>query len=296
MATYFGAIEGGGTKFVCAVGTQNGEILVEERFPTTQPEETISRAVDFFKRQSHTLAAIGIASFGPVDLHRDSPSYGYITSTPKPGWANTDFRGRVASGLQIPAAFDTDVNAAALGEFTFGAARGLSCFTYLTIGTGIGAGVILNGELVHGMIHPEMGHVFLPHNLELDPFPGSCPFHGDCFEGLASGPAMARRWGAPAETLPKDHPAWELEAGYIASALAGLIFTLSPQMIVLGGGVMEQAQLFPMVRLRVRQLLNGYIAAPQILEAIDTYIIPPKLGKHAGILGAIALASREILI
>jgi fructokinase len=141
-----------------------------------------------------------------------------------------------------------------------------------------------------------MGHVFLPHNLELDPFPGSCPFHGDCFEGLASGPAMARRWSAPAETLPKHHPAWELEAGYIASALAGLIFTLSPQMIVLGGGVMEQAQLFPMVRLRVRQLLNGYIAAPQILEAIDTYIIPPKLGKHAGILGAIALASREILI
>jgi fructokinase len=200
----------------------------------------------------------------------------------------------VADALGIPTAFDTDVNAAALGEATFGAAQGLDGSVYLTIGTGIGAGVIVNRELIHGMIHPEVGHVLLPHDREIDPFPGNCPYHGDCFEGLASGPAMRKRWGVPAETLPLDHTAWTLEAGYIAAALAGMIYSYSPEQIALGGGVMEQARLFPMIRSKVKELLNGYVKAPQILENIDSYIIPPKLGKQAGVLGAIALAVKEI--
>lgn len=292
MTTYFGAIEAGGTKFVCAVGTKEGEIIAEERFPTTLPGETIGRAIQFFQRQSHPVAAIGIGSFGPVDLQRGSSTYGYITSTPKPGWRNTDICGQVAAGLKIPVVFDTDVNAAALGETVYGAARGLQSSIYLTIGTGIGGGAILDGKILHGMIHPEMGHIFLPHDRQSDPFPGFCPFHGDCFEGLAAGPAIEKRWGVKAETLPVDHPAWELEAGYIAYALAGLVCCFSPELIVLGGGVMEQPQLFPLVREKVKAILNGYVASPKIEEQIDRYIVPPNLGKHAGVLGAIALACR----
>jgi fructokinase len=294
MTTYYGAIEGGGTKFVCAVGTGDGELLAEERFPTTLPDETIRRVIDFFKRQTHPLKAIGIATFGPVDLRRDSPTYGFITHTPKPHWTQTNLRGPIAEALGIPAAFDTDVNAAALGEATFGASRGVGSSIYITIGTGIGGGILINGELVHGLIHPEVGHMLLPHNHEQDPFPGGCPFHQDCFEGLASGPALKKRWGAPAETLPVEHPAWDLEANYIAKALASLICCYSPERIILGGGVMEQAHLFPLIRTKVPKVLNGYIPAPQILTGIDTYIVAPQLGKHAGVKGAIALASREV--
>jgi len=288
----FGGIEAGGTKFVCAVGSGPGDIRAEIRFPTTQPDATIGKAIEFFQAQEAIhghLAAIGIAAFGPVDPRPESPTYGYITSTPKPGWANTDILGRVCETYPLPVGFDTDVNGAALGEWMWGSARGLDTFIYLTIGTGIGGGGMVGGQLMHGLIHPEMGHTLLPHDRQVDPFEGSCPFHKDCFEGLASGPSLEKRWGQQAETLPPDHPAWEIEAGYIASGLANLILTLSPQRVLLGGGVMEQRRLLPMVRNHVVHLLNGYVRSPVIEQHIDTYIVPPALGSQAGVLGAIAL-------
>ncbi|MBI5291678.1 MAG: ROK family protein [Chloroflexi bacterium] len=194
------------------------------------------------------------------------------------------------SSYNVPIGFDTDVNGAALGEWLWGAAQGLDTFIYLTIGTGIGGGGLMNGKLMHGLIHPEMGHVMLPHDRAADPFPGACPFHGDCFEGLAAGPAIQKRWGQPAETLPPDHPAWELEAHYIALALAGYVCTLSPQRIVLGGGVVSQPHLLPRIRRKVLATLNGYVQSPQLLQDIDNYIVPAGLGGRAGVLGAMALA------
>lgn len=288
MTTRYGGIEAGGTKFVCAVGTAPDDVR-ETRFPTTTPDESINRAIAFFREQPR-ITAIGIASFGPIDLHPDSPTFGYITTTPKPGWANTDLAGAIKRALGVSIGFDTDVNVAALGEQRWGAAQGLDTFIYLTIGTGVGGGGLSSGKLLHGLIHPEMGHIRLPHDLARDPFPGACPYHGDCLEGLASGPALEKRWGARAETLPPDHPAWKLEARYLALALVNFICTLSPQRIILGGGVMEQAQLFPLIRREVQQLLNGYVQSPMIIENIDAYIVPPGLGKRAGVLGAIALA------
>ena len=287
--TIYGGIEAGGTKFVCAVGTGPHNILAETRFPTTTPQETIGRAIEFFKGQE-PLTAIGVASFGPVDPNPVSPTFGYITSTPKPGWADTDLVGPLKAVLGVPVGFDTDVNGAALGEHIWGAAQGLDTFIYLTIGTGVGGGVMAGGKLLHGVMHPEMGHIFLPHDRDKDPFEGICPFHKDCLEGLAAGPALEARWGARAETLPLDHPAWELEAAYIAYALANFTLTLAPQRIILGGGVMEQKQLFPLVRAKMRDLLNGYFQVSEILEGIDNFIVPPGLGGRAGVLGAIALA------
>ncbi len=291
----YGGIEAGGTKFVCAVGSQPDDLREMTRFPTTTPDETIQRAIQFFRahQQKSKIAAIGIASFGPIDLHPQSATFGYITSTPKPGWANTDLRGAIHRALAVPVAFDSDVNGAALGEYRWGAAHGLDTFIYLTIGTGIGGGGFVRGQLMHGLIHPEMGHIRLPHDWQADPFPGACPFHGDCFEGLANGPSIEQRWGTRGEMLPPDHPAWTLEARYIALALTDYICTLSPQRIILGGGVMKQAQLFPMVRRQVQQLLNGYVQSPEILQRIDEYIVPPALGNRAGVLGAIALASQH---
>jgi fructokinase len=291
----YGAIEAGGTKFVCAVGTNPDDLRNEIRFPTTTPEETIGQAVDYFEEQAadEPLDAIGIASFGPVDPNPDSPTFGYITTTPKPDWADTDFAGVVSRALEVPVGFDTDVNGAALGEYRWGAAQGLNTFIYLTIGTGVGGGGLVNGELMHGLIHPEMGHIYLPPHSD-DPHPeGFCPFHGNCLEGMINGPALEKRWGQPGETLPVDHPAWDLEAHYLAYGLVNFICTLSPQRIVLGGGVMEQRHLFPMIRQKVRELLNGYVQSPAILEQIDDYIVPPGLGNKAGILGAIALAERQ---
>jgi len=288
MTRRYGGIEAGGTKFVCAVGTSPDD-LHQVRFSTTTPQATIDRAIAFFRAQREPVAAIGIGSFGPIDLHSDSKTWGYITTTPKPGWANVDLAGTIRRALDVPVAFDTDVNAAALGEHRWGAAQGLASFIYLTIGTGIGGGGLVSGKMLHGLIHPEMGHIRLPHDLARDPFPGLCPFHGDCFEGLASGPAIEKRWGQRGETLPADHPAWALEAHYIALALANYVCVLSPQRIILGGGVMEQAQLFPLVRRAVQQLLGGYIQSPEILQHIDEYIVPPGLGERAGVLGAIAL-------
>ncbi|HAE86090.1 MAG TPA: fructokinase [Anaerolineaceae bacterium] len=293
----FGAIEGGGTKFVCAVGTADGQILVETRFPTTTPDETLGRAIQFFQEQSTTfgkLSSLGIACFGPLDPTPSSPTYGHILATPKPGWTGADVVGQMRAALALPIGFDTDVNGAALGEARWGAAQGLSTFLYFTIGTGIGGGAMVEGKLLHGLIHPEMGHVLLPHDTVRDPFPGICPFHGDCFEGLASGPALEKRWGQRAETLPTDHPAWKLEAHYVALAMAGFICAFSPQRIILGGGVPQQPHLLPMVRTETLALLANYIQAEEILDHIERYIVPPGLGGRAGIAGAVALAQQAL--
>lgn len=290
----YGGVEGGGTKFVCGIGTGPDD-LKEESFPTTTPAETLNHAIEFFKKHSNKqqLAAIGIASFGPIDLKTSSSTFGYITSTTKPGWENTDILGTIQGALNIPVAFDTDVNGAALGEYRFGNAKNIDNFLYLTIGTGIGGGGMINGKLIHGLLHPEMGHIYIPHNLEKDPFPGLCPYHRDCFEGLASGPAISRRWGKNAEELPDKHPAWDLEAHYIALALTSYICILSPERIILGGGVMERSKMLPLIRGEVKKLLNSYISKPEITENINKYIVTPKLGKYAGVLGAIALAKEK---
>ncbi|MBC8506103.1 MAG: ROK family protein [Anaerolineales bacterium] len=287
--TLFGGIEAGGTKFVCAVGTGPDDIRTETRFPTTTPDETLQQAIAFFRAHGE-LASIGIGSFGPVDPNPESPTFGYITSTPKPGWAHTNFVGAISTEFDIPIGFDTDVNAAALGEHRWGAAQGLETFIYLTVGTGIGGGAMVEGNLLHGVMHPEMGHTLLPHDQERDPFKGICPFHGNCLEGLASGPALEARWGARAETLPDDHPAWDLEATYLAYALVNYILIIAPQRLILGGGVMEQTQLFPLIRAKVHALLNSYVQVPEIINDIESYIIPPVLVKHSGVLGSIALA------
>lgn len=296
-APLLGGIEAGGTKFVCAIGTGPGDMREEVRFPTTTPEETLGRALDFFRARegSHErLRALGIGSFGPVDPDPASPGWGRITSTPKPGWAQVDFAGTFQRELDVPVGFDTDVNAAALGEWRWGAAHGLDTFLYLTVGTGIGGGGLANGELMHGLLHPEMGHLRVPHDLEEDPYPGRCPYHRDCLEGLASGPAIAERWGRPAEELPSDHPAWELEAEYLAHALTAYTLVLSPRRIVVGGGVMRRRRLYPMVRRRVMELLGGYVAHPAVTEEVDRYIVPPGLGDRAGLFGAFALARSRL--
>jgi fructokinase len=286
----FGAIEAGGTKFVCGVGTGPHD-LKTTRFPTTTPEETVEQAIQFFRQCKDPIDAIGIASFGPLDLHRESPMWGYITSTPKVQWQNYDFAGTIGRALKVPVGFDTDVNAAALSETRWGAARGLENSLYLTIGTGIGGGAIVNGKVLHGMLHPEMGHIRIPHNLT-DEFRGTCPFHRDCLEGLASGPAIEQRWGSSGKQLPPDHPAWALEASYIALALATWVCTLSPQRIVIGGGVMQQTQLFVLVREKLDKALNGYVRTPEILRGLDQYVVPPQLGGNAGVLGALILAEQ----
>ncbi len=273
-------VEAGGAKFVCAAGTGPDD-LIRQAIPTTTPSETLDRVVQFFRAQSRPFAAVGVASFGPVDLDPRSPTFGFITSTPKPGWQNVDICGTLRRALGLPVAFDTDVNAAALAESRWGAAQGLDNVLYLTVGSGIGGGALLNGAPVHGLTHPEMGHIYIPHDSEADPFPGACPYHSDCLEGLASGFAMERRWGVRAETLRLDHPAWALEARYLALGLANLVYTLSPRRIVMGGGVMHRLDLFPMIRQQLRDLLRGYVQAPEI--------VPPLLGDDAGVLGAIAL-------
>ena len=270
-----GAIEAGGTKFVCGAGTGPDD-LETIHFPTTTPEETIAAAVSFLRARGVT--AVGIGSFGPLDL-----AAGRITSTPKPSWRNFGLAGAVQDALGVPVALDTDVNAAALAEERWGAARGKSDFLYITVGTGIGGGALVNGALVHGLSHPEMGHIRIPHDRARDPFPGVCPYHTDCLEGLASGPAIEARWRLPAKDLPPDHPAWKLEAHYLAHGLGNWICMLSPKLILIGGGVAEQAQLFPLLREELPSILNGYVEFPPVC--------PPALGARAGVLGALALAS-----
>ena len=298
LRLYWGGIEGGGTKFNCIVGSDPDNIVADIRIPTTTPEETLGKAVNFFREvgKDVQLAGIGVGTFGPVDLDMNSPTYGYITGTPKPGWSNTDIVGTLKKELNVPIAFDTDVNAAALGEHHWGAARNLDTFIYLTIGTGIGGGGMINGKLMHGLLHPEMGHVLLPHDLERDPFPGICPFHKDCFEGLASGPAILKRWGEPAETLPEDHPAWALEAHYISLGVMSLILSISPKRVILGGGVMNYPGMYSTVQEKVNALINEYINKPEITDQIQSYIVPPELGNKSGRLGAIALIQSQFTV
>jgi fructokinase len=288
----FGAIEAGGTKFVCGVGT-GPEDLTTVQIPTTSPPATIESAIAFLRQHSQGhLQSVGIGSFGPIDLHAASPTFGFITSTPKRGWQNCDVAGAFRKALNVPVGFDTDVNAAALGEQHWGAAQGLSDFLYLTVGTGIGGGAIVDGKVLHGLIHPEMGHIRIPHDWTADPFPGICPFHGDCLEGLASGPAIQTRWGLPAREIPQGHPGLALEARYLTLALANFTFVLSPQRILLGGGVMQQTSLFALIRQELTALLGGYLHLAEPQDNLATYVVPPMLEDRAGILGALVLAQR----
>lgn len=298
MKNLYGGIEAGGTKFKCIITTEDAQILQERIIPTTNPEATMQQVRDFFLKENRAffveVAAIGIGSFGPLNLEPTSAAFGSITTTPKAGWSHFPILKTLQKAFKRPMAIDTDVNAAALGEKKWGAGRQVNDLLYLTIGTGIGGGAVVNGKPLHGLIHPEMGHFHIPHDHRIDPFEGGCPFHGDCLEGLASGPALQKRWGIPGEYLPDVHPAWELEAGYIASALAAFICILSPQRIVLGGGVMRRSQLFPLVRRKVQLLLNGYIQSPAILDHAEEYICAPALGEQSGSLGAAALAMQLI--
>lgn len=288
-----GGIEAGGTTFVCAVGTSPGDLRAIHRFPTTTPEETIEHALAFFHHQPDPITALGIGSFGPVDVDPESDTYGHITTTPKPGWHNTDLLGPLQRALGVPIGFDTDVNAAALGEHRWGGAQGLDTFIYLTVGTGIGGGGLVAGRRIHGLTHPEMGHLRIP-RLPGDSLEGVCPFHGDCWEGLASGPALEARWGRAGDALPPDHAAWPMEARYIALGVVNLILTLSPQRILLGGGVMRQNHLFSLIHTEIQDLLNDYIQMPALLEAIGTTVLPPALGDRAGVLGALGLAEEAL--
>ncbi len=281
-----GALEAGGTKMVCALGDENGHIFEQISIPTVTPEITMPLLIDYFK--SKNIEALGIGSFGPVDLDQSSPTYGYITSTPKLAWANFDLMGTLKNALDIPVGFDTDVNASCLGEAVWGCTKGLDSSIYITIGTGVGLGAYLNGSLLHGMLHPEAGHVLLVKHPD-DTFEGACPFHSNCLEGFAAGPAIEKRWGKKAIELANDEQVWDMEAYYIAQALVSYILTLAPRKIVLGGGVMHQTHLFPLVRSKVKALLNNYIQTKEIAD-IDNYIVPASLGGDQGILGCLQLA------
>lgn len=286
-----GAIEAGGTKFVCATGNEAGDILERISFPTTKPEETMEKVIAFFKGKK--IKALGIGSFGPIDPNSNSTTYGYITTTPKPYWGNYNILGKLKDSFDIPMGFDTDVNGAALGEIKWGVAKGLNSALYITVGTGIGAGAVVEGNMVNGLLHPEMGHIY-PIRDPKDNYKGRCPFHLDCLEGLASGPAIEERWGIKGYNLPIDHQAWDLEAYYLAQALVNYILIISPEKIIMGGGVMKQHQLFPKIRKNVQELLNGYVKKDEILTNIGSYIVPPKLGDNAGICGSLALALNSL--
>jgi fructokinase len=287
-----GGIELGGSKVVCAVGRGAGDVGAEAIMPTSTPGRTLGDAIAVFRAQG-ALGALGIAAFGPLDLDPRSPTFGSVTDTPKPGWSWTDLVGPFRRALGVPVAVDTDVNGAALAEHRWGAGRGAATLVYVTVGTGIGGGGLIDGRPMHGLGHPEMGHVRVPHDRRADPFAGICPFHGDCLEGLASGPAIAARWSARPESLPSDHPAWPLEARYLALGLINVIVVLSPERVVIGGGVMRGPRLMPLLRAELTALLDGYAPAAAIGD-IDRYIVPPSLGERSGVVGALALARDAI--
>ncbi|SFQ35822.1 fructokinase [Desemzia incerta] len=280
----FGAIEAGGTKFVCAVSDENFTIKERVSIPTTTPEETMTEVFSFFDQ--YELTAIGIGSFGPIDVNKESDTYGYITSTPKTAWKFYDFLGSVKNRYSVPIGWTTDVNAAALGEIKLGAAKGLKSCVYLTVGTGIGGGAVINGELLEGYGHPEMGHI----PVRLHPnetYKGTCPYHGDCLEGIAAGPAIEGRFGKKGHLLADQEEVWEMEAYYLAQALMNYTLILSPERIVLGGGVMKQKQLYPLVRQKFAELINDYVQVPDL----EQYIVAPGLEDNAGILGSLLLAA-----
>lgn len=287
-----GGIEAGGTKMVCAIGDEHGMIEEKIIIPTKTPQETMPNILDFF--QNKGIEAIGIGCFGPVDLNRKSKTYGYITKTTKLLWVDYDIVGTVRQTLNVPVGFDTDVNSAMLGEAIWGAAKGIENAIYITIGTGIGVGVYINGMLLHGLVHPEAGHVLLQRHPK-DTYRGYCPYHKDCAEGLAAGPALEQRWGKRGIQLADRKEVWEMEAYYIAQAVTDYIMAYSPEKIILGGGIMRQKQLYDMVRAQVLELLGGYIASDSILKHIDDYIVAPKLADEAGIKGALYLGYQEYI-
>lgn len=282
-----GAIEAGGTKFICAIGDEEGNVIEKMVFATTNPNETMENVINYFKDKN--IDALGVGSFGPIDPNKNSKTYGYITTTPKKHWSNYNILGKLKENFNIPMEFDTDVNGAALGEVIWGAAQGMDNCLYITVGTGIGAGAVVEGKLLHGLSHPEMGHIFVTREEE-DKFEGTCIYHKNCLEGLASGPAIEQRWGRKGDQLEENHPCWDLEARYLAKALINYILILSPRKIIMGGGVMKQLQLFPLIRDYVKKYLNGYVSSNTILEEIDNYIVSPGLGDDSGIKGALALA------
>ncbi|WP_053220253.1 ROK family protein [Virgibacillus senegalensis] len=281
---YFGAIEAGGTKFVCAVSNSQLEVVDQVTIPTTQPEETLQKVFAFFDQYS--LQSMGIGSFGPIDSNEQSPTYGFITSTPKSGWKYFDFIGPIQKRWQVPVAWTTDVNAAAFGEFKQGSARNEASCIYLTVGTGIGGGAVVNGKILEGFGHPEMGHVFVRSHRE-DDYSGSCPYHEHCLEGMASGTAIEDRSGKKAESLANSDPVWKMGAFYLAQALVDYTLVLRPDKIILGGGVMKQAHLLSLIRTSFAQLINEYVAVPPL----EQYIVAPGLGDRAGITGCLLLAS-----
>lgn len=291
----FGAIEAGGTKFVCAVGSSPTDIRAETRFATAAPEQTMAKAIGFFTEwiaRNGPLVGVGVASFGPVELRLDHPAYGHITTTPKPHWSGADVVGPLRSALAVPVGFDTDVNGAALGEGRWGAASGLHTFVYLTVGTGIGGGAVVNGEVAHGLVHAEMGHVSV-RRLDGDDFPGVCPFHGDCLEGMAAGPALAARLGQPAETLSGSalEEAVAVEAHYLAEGVRNIVYALAPQRVIVGGGTSAMPGLLPELRRRLVAALAGYPGLPE--HAAADFVVPPGLGDAAGIAGAFVLAGAD---
>ena len=285
----FGAIELGGTKIVCGIGTDTGKVIRHASISTTDPEETMARIFDFF--EGETIEALGVGTFGPVDLNPASETYGCITTTPKIKWANYPLYDVLKAHFRVPIVLDTDVNGAAFGEMMFGGATDVSSCLYMTVGTGIGAGAVIDGELVHGMGHPEMGHMMVRRHSD-DISSGVCPYHGDCLEGLASGPAIEARHGKKAHLLDPSDLAWDIEADYLAQALVNIALILAPERMILGGGVMKQSHLFPKVREAFRQKMNGYIQNPYVNE-LETYIVPPTLGDFAGLTGALALAIKK---
>lgn len=287
-----GAIEAGGTKVVCLVGSDPDHIVAQTRIPTETPAETLAQVLGFFQQEVASggpLGAIGIASFGPVELRRSHPRYGFITTSPKPGWSDVDMVRPVQGALGVPVGFDTDVNAAALGEGRWGAARGLDTFVYVTVGTGIGAGAVVEGRLLHGLGHPEMGHLSVPRQPG-DDFAGDCPFHGDCLEGMAGGAAIVGRWGSPAEQLDGDtlRAAVQLEAAYLAAGLRNIVYAIAPHRIVIGGGVAGLPGLFPLLSVNLSEALAGYPGLPE--HAASDFIVPAALGSLAGPAGALVLA------
>jgi len=287
-----GALEAGGTKMVCAIGDEHGNVFERESFPTLMPEETMPKIIAYFKERN--IEALGISSFGPLNLDENSPEYGNITTTPKPGWKDFPLRKTLLEALNVPVGIDTDVNGAALSEALIGAGKGSDSLVYYTIGTGVGGGAIVEGKLLHGLVHPEMGHMLL-RPAENDPTPkGFCPYHDGCLEGMANGPAIEKRWGVSAKELPEDHVAWDIEAEYLAQMCVNTIVMFSPKKIVLGGGVMHQLHLFPRIHKRTLELLNGYVAHPDILEHIEDYIVPPGLGDNAGAVGSLLLAVQAL--
>ena len=282
------AIEAGGTKFICGIGNEKGEILEKISIPTTVPEETMKKVIEYFKEKE--FEAMGIGSFGPIDPVKSSETYGCISKTPKPHWSDYNIVGELKKNFNVPMEFDTDVNGAALGESLWGAGKGLNNVMYITVGTGIGAGAVVNGKMLQGLTHPEMGHISIKRN-ENDKYKGKCPFHSDCLEGLASGPAIEERWGEKGYNLEDKNEVWELEAYYLAQALVNYILILSPERIIMGGGVMKQKHMFPLIRKNVKEFLNGYVHKKEILEDIDNYIVYPGLEENSGLIGSLALGS-----